>query len=156
MEVIERRVWIATPTDAPVVAGLLHDFNREFGEATPPVGELAERVAQLIELGRIVVLLGGDGPDGVAVLRFRDALWSWDLECYLAELYVVPHRRGRGIGRSIMEAAIHEARCRGAVTMDIGVDEPDIVARHLYESLGFSNRTGENDEAVMYVYEREL
>ena len=40
--------------------------------------------------------------------------------------------------------------------MDIGVDEPDGAARSLYESLGFSNRTGGRDGPVMYVYEREL
>jgi len=40
--------------------------------------------------------------------------------------------------------------------MDIGVDEPDHVARRLYESLGFTNRTGGPDGPVMFVYEREL
>ena len=54
-----------------------------------------------------------------------------------------------------MEAALREARGRGADTMDIGVDEPDLAARHLYESLGFTNRAGE-DGPVMYVYERDL
>jgi len=39
--------------------------------------------------------------------------------------------------------------------MDIGVDEPDAAARHLYESLGFSNRSG-GDGDLMFVYERDL
>jgi GNAT superfamily N-acetyltransferase len=90
------------------------------------------------------------------VLRFRDAIWTSGLECYLAELYVTPARRGNGLGRALMEAALREARARGADTMEIGVDEPDLVARHLYESLGFTNRTGGADGAVMYVYERDL
>jgi hypothetical protein len=38
--------------------------------------------------------------------------------------------------------------------MDIGVDEPDLPARRLYESLGFSNREG-GDGPLMYVYERD-
>jgi ribosomal protein S18 acetylase RimI-like enzyme len=54
-----------------------------------------------------------------------------------------------------MESALREARARGADTMDIGVDEPDLAARRLYESLGFINTAGE-DGPVMYVYEREL
>ena len=37
---------------------------------------------------------------GIAVLRFRPALWSFALECYLAELYVAPASRGRGLGRA--------------------------------------------------------
>jgi ribosomal protein S18 acetylase RimI-like enzyme len=102
-----------------------------------------------------VVLLVGDGPDGLAVLRFRSALWSGGLECYLAELYVVPTRRGQGLGRALMEAALETARDRGADTMEIGVDEPDVAARGLYESLGFTNRV-DGTEAVMYFYEREL
>jgi ribosomal protein S18 acetylase RimI-like enzyme len=55
-----------------------------------------------------------------------------------------------------MEAALNLARARGAESMDIGVDEPDLAARQLYESLGFTNRVRGTDGAVMYVYEREL
>jgi ribosomal protein S18 acetylase RimI-like enzyme len=101
------------------------------------------------------VLLGGDGPDGLAVLRLRASIWSAGLESYLAELYVTPAMRGRGLGRGLMEAALRTARERGADTMDIGVDEPDLAARALYESLGFTNRSGA-DGPLMYVYEREL
>lgn len=142
--------------DARAVAQLLHDFNREFGEPTPPVGELAERVSHLLEGGAIVVLLAGDGPDGLAVLRYREAIWSSGLECYLAELYVTPARRGEGLGRALVETAMDDARDRGADTMDIGVDEPDAAARRLYESLGFTNRTGGREGPLMYVYERDL
>jgi ribosomal protein S18 acetylase RimI-like enzyme len=142
--------------DCRAVARLLHDFNREFDDPTPPVEELAGRISQLLRGGNTVVLVAGDGPDGVAVLRFREAIFSSGLECYLAELYVTPERRGQGLGRALMEAAIQEARDRGADTMDIGVDEPDLAARRLYESLGFSNRTGGTDGPLMYVYERDL
>jgi ribosomal protein S18 acetylase RimI-like enzyme len=55
-----------------------------------------------------------------------------------------------------MEAAIREARQRGADTMDIGVDESDTAARRLYESLDFTHRTGGKDGPVTYVYERDL
>jgi GNAT superfamily N-acetyltransferase len=142
--------------DADVIGQLLYDFNREFDEPAPAPAALAERLRQLIAGGETTVLLGGDGPDGLAVLRFRAAIWSSGLECYLAELYVTPARRGKGLGRALMEAALSEARRRGADTMDIGVDEPDLAARRLYESLGFTNRAGGAGGPVMYVYEREL
>ena len=45
---------------------------------------------------------------------------------------MVPGRRGHGLGRALMEEALGEARRRGADTMDIGVDEPDVAARRLY------------------------
>jgi ribosomal protein S18 acetylase RimI-like enzyme len=150
------RVRRADRDDAADIGRLLYDFNREFDEPTPAPAALAERLRQLIEGGDTLVVLGGEGPDGLAVLRFRSALWSSGLECYLAELYVAPASRGRGLGRALMEAALSEARLRGADSMDIGVDEPDTAARRLYESLGFTNRVDGADGPVMYVYERDL
>jgi GNAT superfamily N-acetyltransferase len=146
----------ATIGDARVIAQLLHDFNREFDEPTPPLVELEQRIAQLLQGGETVVLLVGSNPDGLAVLRFRDAIWSSGRECYLAELYVTPAQRGHGLGRALMNAALQQARDRGADTMEIAVDEPDVAARRLYESLGFTNRTGGADGPLMYLYERDL
>ena len=142
--------------DAEVVGRLLHDFNSEFQEPTPGPRALAERVRSLLEAGEITVLLGGAGPHGLAVLRFRPALWSRALDCYLEELYVVPDRRGRGLGRALMEAAIEHARGRGAGHMDLGTSEDDVAARALYESLGFSNREGKPEGPLSLFYEREL
>jgi ribosomal protein S18 acetylase RimI-like enzyme len=149
-------VRAAAVDDAPAAARLLHDFNVEFGAPAPPVAALSRRIAQLLAGGDTAVLLAGEGPDGLAVLRFRSAIWSSGLECYLAELYVAPARRGRGLGRSLMEAALLEARERGADTIEIGVDEPDLAARRLYESLGFTNRAGGAGGPLMFVYERDL
>jgi ribosomal protein S18 acetylase RimI-like enzyme len=144
-------------TDAEVVGRLLHDFNTEFGEPTPGPQKLAERVALLLSGGETAVLLGGGAePDGLAVLRFRHAIFTEALECYLAELYVVPARRGHGLGRALMEAAIELARQQGATHMDLGTGEQDVAARALYESLGFSNREGHPDGPLNYFYEREL
>jgi ribosomal protein S18 acetylase RimI-like enzyme len=149
------QVRLASRDDADAIGRLLHAFNREFDEPAPEPPVLAERIRQLIDGGDTLVLLAGEGPDGLAVLRFRAAIWSAGQECYLAELYVTPARRGQGLGRGLMDAALREARERGVGTMDIGVDEPDQAARSLYESLGFSNRSGENGP-LMFVYEREL
>lgn len=149
-------VRFGTTAEADSIGRLLYDFNREFDEPTPSPPDLADRIKLLLEDGDTLILLAGDGPDGVAVLRFRRAIWSSGFECYLAELYVVPHLRHQGIGRALMNVAVAEARKRGADTMNIEVDEPDTEARNLYESLGFSNRTDGSDGPVMYVYERDL
>jgi ribosomal protein S18 acetylase RimI-like enzyme len=146
----------AGEADMAIAGELLHDFNREFGEPTPAPHALADRLRSLVAEGDTVVLLAGQPPVGVAVLRLRGAIWSTGLECYLAELYVVPQQRRRGTGRALLEAALLEARERGANTIEIGVDEPDLAARRLYESVGFTNRTGGPDGPLMYVYERGL
>jgi ribosomal protein S18 acetylase RimI-like enzyme len=152
-DLVARRAEIA---DAEDIGRLLHDFNTEFDELTPGPQALAERMRQLIGGGETAVLLVGDGPDGLAVLRFRRSIWTAGLECYLAELYVVPQLRGQGRGRALMEAAIDLARGEGADYMDLGTSEDDVVARALYESLGFRNREGKPGGPVMYFYEREL
>jgi ribosomal protein S18 acetylase RimI-like enzyme len=146
----------ASAADAEAIGRLLHDFNTEFEDITPGPQALAERVVQLLNGSDTIVLLARGGPDGVAVLRFREAIWMESLECYLAELYVVPERRGQGIGRALMEASMEVAREQGAAYMELGTSEDDVAARALYESLGFSNREGKPDGPINYYYEREL
>jgi len=152
----EHPVRLAEVADAETIGRLLHDFNREFDYPTPGPGGFAERVRQLLPAGEITVLLAGAPPQGLAVLRFRPAIWRDALDCYLEELYVVPDRRGHGLGRALMETAIDHARREGAAYMDLGTSEDDVAARALYESLGFSNREGKPDGPINYFYEREL
>ena len=146
----------ATAADVSAIGQLLDDFNLEYDDPTPGPVVLAERIGRLLGSDETVVLLGGAGPDGLAVLRFRPSFWSAGLECYLAELYVVPARRGRGLGRHLMECALDQARQLGADYMDLGTSSDDVAARALYESLGFSNREGGPDGPVNYFYERDL
>jgi ribosomal protein S18 acetylase RimI-like enzyme len=149
-------VRLAAAPDADAVGALLDAFNTEFGEPTPGPKALARRMRELLAGPDTAILLAGEGPDGLALLRFRPAIWSAGLECYLAELYVVPDRRGRGLGRALMDAAIGHARERGADLIDLGTSDDDVAARGLYESLGFSNREGGRDGPVTYFYELEL
>lgn len=146
----------ADAADAEAVGQLLHDFNREFDEPTPTPAQLANRVRHLLDIGDTMILLAEPGPAGLAVLRFRASIWSEGLECYLAELYVVPIRRSHGIGRALLESALQYAKDHGADYMDLGTSDDDVAARALYESLGFSNREGRPDGPITYFYEREL
>ena len=146
----------AEVADAPEVARLLHDFNTEFGDPTPGVPALTGRAARLLAEGEITVLLGGEGPDGVAVIRLRPALWSEGLDAHLEELYVAPDLRGQGIGRALLEGAMDAAREAGAVGIDLGTSVDDTAAIGLYESSGFTNREGEPDGPRMLFYERDL
>jgi ribosomal protein S18 acetylase RimI-like enzyme len=149
-------VRVADHGDAPDVGRLLDDFNREFGEPTPGREKLTSRVRALIARDELTVLLAGQRPDGLAVLRFRPAIWTEALECYLAELYVVPAHRRRGLGRALMLAALETARARGADRIELGTSEGDVAARALYESLGFTNLEGDPPGSLMLFYEREL
>jgi ribosomal protein S18 acetylase RimI-like enzyme len=142
--------------DAEAIGRMLHDFNSEYDDYTPGPEAMAKRIGELLESGDVLVLLGGAGPDGLALLRFRPSLWSESLDCYLEELYVRPDLRGRGLGQALMEAAIETARAEGAGYMDLGTAETDTAARALYEKMGFSRTEGKPDGPVNYFYEREL
>ncbi len=146
----------AEVSDAEDAGRLLHDFNTEYDDYTPGAEALGKRIGELLESGDVLVLLGGDGPDGLALLRFRPSLWSERLDCYLEELYVVPDRRREGLGEALMRAAMDTAREEGAAHMDLGTAETDTAARALYEKLGFDNHEGKPDGPVNYFYEREL
>jgi ribosomal protein S18 acetylase RimI-like enzyme len=146
----------ATPGDAADAARLLHDFNTEFDEPTPTVEVLTGRVRELVAAGTIVVLLAGGGPDGLAQFRFLRSVWSEGLDLYLEELYVVPSRRGNGLGRALLEATMATGREAGATRIDLNTGETDTAARALYESVGFTNREGGEDGPSMLYYELEL
>ncbi|MEI2642679.1 MAG: GNAT family N-acetyltransferase [Candidatus Nanopelagicales bacterium] len=143
-------IRLASAADLDLAAQLLHDFNTEYNEPTPQPAVLAQRLREVPDTD---VLLAGEV--GVAVLRFRASLWSSDLECYLAELYVQPAHRGKGIGRALLQATLDHARSKGAGYLDLGTSEDDVAARHLYESLGM-RRTEGNGGPLMFVYEIDL
>jgi ribosomal protein S18 acetylase RimI-like enzyme len=146
----------AGPEDAAAIARLLHDFNTEFSEPSPGVEALTGHARRLLAAGEMTVLLAGEGPDGLSLLRLRPSVWTGSPEAYLQELYVMPARRGRGIGRALLEKTIAVAREAGASGIDLNTGETDAAARALYESLGFSNREGGPDGPSMLFYEREI
>jgi ribosomal protein S18 acetylase RimI-like enzyme len=149
-------IRVASAADAAAFGRLLHAFNVEFDEETPEADLGAERAAPLIETGEVTVLFAGEGPDAFAQLRFRASLYTGALDAYLEELYVIPERRGHGLGRALLEAAMEHARDRGAAHIDLNTSETDVAARALYESAGFTNREGGPDGPRMLYYERDL
>jgi ribosomal protein S18 acetylase RimI-like enzyme len=135
---------------------MLHRFNAEFGDPSPEPAVIAARAVPLIERGEMLVLFVGDGPDGFAQLRFRPSLYSDHLDATLDELYVVPDRRGEGLGRALLSAAMEHSRERGADRIELNTSEDDTAALGLYESAGFTNRESRPDGPRMLYYERDL
>jgi GNAT superfamily N-acetyltransferase len=146
----------ATADDAAEVARLLHDFNSEFEDWTPGVAALTGHYRELIGAGELIVLLAGEGPDGFCQHRLKRSHYTGRPDACVEELYVVPGSRGRGLGRSLLEATIEAAREAGATHIELTTGEGDVAARSLYESNGFTNREGGEDGPRMLYYEREL
>ena len=146
---------LATTADASHIGRLLDQFNREYDDPTPGADAVASRAAELLEAEEITVLLVGDGPEGIAVVRFRSSLWGSQPEAYLEELYVVPEHRGEGLGRALLDAVIELSRGRDAVYIGLGTSTDDAAALSLYESAGFSNLERPGGPSMLW-YELEL
>jgi len=140
--------------DAPEIGRLLDAFNSEYGDPTPGAEWLAQRIATLLNSDTRVFVIGRPAV-GLAVVRERLSLWADAPEWYLAELYVAPQERGRGLGRALLERVVRAARERGAASIDLGTTEDDVAARSLYESVGFTRFEG-GDGGLAFFYELEL
>lgn len=150
-----------SPDDGGITsaAQLLHDFNVEYDEPSPPPDQLAVRLAELVAGDHVTVLLARL-PDsgeavGVAVLRLQPSVWSQGQEAYLAELYVVPARRGQGHGRELITEFVRISCAHGADYALVVTSEEDRQAQRLYEAAGFRRTEGEGGP-LMLAYERDL
>ena len=154
-------VETVTPDDEDALAAvsvLLRDFNEEYDEPSPEPEALAEILRARIADGNATVLLGRDesgGPVGVAVVRLQPSLWSEAMEAYLAELYVVPARRGQGFGRALLSGVLDTSRDAGADYAFLITSEDDRLAQRAYEAAGFRRNEGEGGP-IMWAYERDL
>jgi ribosomal protein S18 acetylase RimI-like enzyme len=139
-------------------ARLMHDFNTEYDEPSPGPDALTGILARRIADGHATVLLAcddGGEPVGIAIARLSPSLWSDALEAYLAELYVVPQRRGQGFGRELLAAFLESARDAGADYAFLVTSEDDVSAQRAYEAAGFRRTEGEGGP-LMLAYEQDL
>ena len=155
----EQDVRRASSSDAGTLAGLLYDFNTEFDTGTDSEPVLAIRFARILTDDSVLALLALDGRQnsGFALITLRPAIWFDGPVATLDELYVVPARRGRGVGTALLTRACGLLRERGCPEMHINVDEVDVDARRFYERHGFVNiEPGVDYRMLCYVGSTEL
>ncbi len=150
----DRSVRLATPDDARRVAALLHVFNVEFDTETPGQAVLDQRLRRLLAHDHTLCVVAGAPVVGVGLVTLRTNVWFDGPVALLDELYVVPDRRGQGIGSQLI--AMIEAACRerGIEQLEINVDEGDLDTRRFYERHGYRSGVGDGDRALFY--ERNL
>jgi GNAT superfamily N-acetyltransferase len=132
-------VRLATVDDADVVARLLHDFNTEFDTPTPGAEVLGARVRTLLAGDETFAILAGVPAVGLALVTLRPNVWFDGPVALLDELYVVPDRRGGGIGSSIVALLLATCRTRAVELIEINVDESDVDAQRFYRGHGFAD-----------------
>jgi GNAT superfamily N-acetyltransferase len=82
--------------------------------------------------GRLLLAYLGNAPAGTAALRPID-----EHACEAKRFYVRPKYRGKGIGRSLLEQLVEEARAAGYETMYGDTLETMREALELYKRFGF-------------------
>ena len=145
----------ATVDDAARVAALLHDFNTEFDTPTPDVEVLAHRLSHLLGDGMTFAVLAGEPTVAVALVTMRTNVWYDGPVALLDELYVVPDRRGQGIGSAVVDLVVTTCRAHRVALIEINVDEGDVDAQRFYERLGYSATEPDSGERA-FSYAREL
>ena len=82
--------------------------------------------------GRLLLALDGEKPAGCIAIRPME-----EGACELKRMYVRPEYRGRGLGRTLAQAVLQEAREIGYRLVRLDTADTMLPAQHLYASLGF-------------------
>lgn len=85
------------------------------------------------DLDRMFIAEAGSGDTAVGY-------FFWEVHgeaAVLASIYVIPDRRGNGLGQQLLAQFIADARAQGFSQLTLGV-KADNPARRLYEKAGFS------------------
>jgi len=121
--------------DAPIAASDLNAVSTGDVYGTAPLYSEATFAAHVrcneIDLERSVRLDEDGGLVALALLAIRDA------RAWIGGFGVIPHARGRGVGRRCAEAAMGAARTVGATSLELEVLGGNAAARRLYERVGF-------------------
>ncbi|HXU83726.1 MAG TPA: GNAT family N-acetyltransferase [Polyangia bacterium] len=123
------------PLDSPVARRLIEALNAELGGRYPEAGANHFRLdPDEVAPGRgtFLVAYEGDQPVGCGAFRRLDGETA-----EIKRMFVVPERRGRGLGGAVLAALEGEARAHGIVrlVLETGVRQPDAIA--LYRRFGF-------------------
>ena len=133
-------------------AAALRELFREYADWLAPEGWFGDLDAELAGLYEVILLARAGGePAGCVALKPLE-----DGACELKRLYVRPSARGTGLGRTLAEAAVDEARGLGYRTIRLDTLPTMDAARALYVSLGFREIGRYNENPVPGVLFFEL
>jgi ribosomal protein S18 acetylase RimI-like enzyme len=127
------------------IGRLLPHLSRSAPPPTP------DQVAEMVGAPGTVLLVARDeagsivGTLTLVLFRIPTGVRAW-IEDVIAD----PAASGQGVGRALNQAALDEARRRGARNVDLTSRPSREAANHLYRSMGFQPR-----ETNVYRYELE-
>jgi ribosomal protein S18 acetylase RimI-like enzyme len=128
----------AEPGDLPRLVPLFDAYRQFYRQPSDP-GRAERFLRERLERGESVIFLAFDGGESAGFVQLYASFWSvaacrsWILN----DLYVVPHFRGGGVGRALLERARAHAEATGAGGMSLATQRDNHTAQRLYESLGW-------------------
>jgi GNAT superfamily N-acetyltransferase len=132
----------ATRVDLPAVIDLLHeDVIREVDESAVAAAAYADAFDEITSDAHQQLLVGEVDGDVVATAQLtwvRRLTYVGGLMCIVESVRVRSDRRGRGLGRELMEHVIALARDRGAARVELTTNGQRVRAREFYADLGFA------------------
>jgi ribosomal protein S18 acetylase RimI-like enzyme len=141
------RFRVVGPGDQDALADLFAEIDETFFRPHPFTPEQAKVIATSSGHDLYAMLLDGGRPVAYGMLR------GWD-EGYTtpsAGVAVRSSARGHGYGRVMMGHLQSQARVHGATEVRLRVHPDNLVARRLYERLGYVYRGEDRGELVMQI-----
>ncbi len=125
--------------DKPVWLRLFKGYI-EFYKATVPEDVIETLWQRLMQGGEgfhigLAAIDADDTPIGLAHILLHRSTWSAGWYCYLEDLFVDPARRGRGVGRALIEAVYGRADALGCSRTYWMTQETNATARALYDKV---------------------
>ena len=115
-----------------------HRFVRKWRLTKENVAFMREHLARLVPNGQVLVVEMDGAIAGFAVVVVDlPPLDTYYAAATISDVYVAPAFRGRGLGRSLVEAAVAKIRDAGLHAVSLNVAAGNEAARALYRSLGF-------------------
>ncbi len=128
---------LAVPADAADLARLNAEFN-EGSKVTPQ--QMATQLAAGPAIETVLVAEVDGHAVGFACLQMRRSICYTETWFELAELYVEPSCRRRGLGRRLVGLAERVAREHGASQVTLLVNKANAAAQEFYHAMGYALR----------------
>jgi GNAT superfamily N-acetyltransferase len=133
------RVEPVVPADYEAVLPLVAGYQRFYGVKEPNEARNREFFRRFLDPSDHGSLLGAyedTGLVGFACLQWTFSSINAAEVVLLADLFVAPSARGRGVGRSLIDAAVRVATQRGARHLEWLTHIDNREAQRLYEKVG--------------------
>lgn len=126
----------ATYLEKNEIADFLFQHLDQYGDTKEDIMKCLDyALSEFPHQGGFALLAREEGEIVGAVVMNKTGMEGYIPENILVYIAVDSRQRGKGIGKTLMEKAIKQAK--GDIALHV---EPDNPAKHLYEKLGFTNK----------------